>query len=64
MSETERKDGGQSAEAKRAGAPEVVETWEGQWLAMPPPDRQPQFQCTVRPRGSIVRRVLGDGTSR
>lgn len=36
--------------------PEVLEATEGDWIPMPPPDRQPQFRCALRPRGSVVNR--------
>ncbi|MFW6161342.1 MAG: hypothetical protein ACODAJ_01155 [Planctomycetota bacterium] len=64
MSDTERGAGEQGAEAEGVGGPEVVETSEGEWLERPPPDHQPQFRCMVRRRGSVVKRVVSDGTSR
>jgi len=38
------------------GRAEIVEAAEGEWVERPPPDREPQFRCVVRPRGSVVAR--------
>ena len=40
--------------------PEVIEATEGDWLPMPPPDRQPQFRCTTHRRGTVVTRKRSD----
>jgi hypothetical protein len=47
----------ESGAAPAAKRPQVIAAEEGPWAERPQPDRQPQFRCIRRGRGTVIPEV-------